>query len=132
MSRWVSSRLLTVFCVIQAVATAATDLAGTLAQIANAVDQPLVIFNPSSWSRSEVIELNGTLPNAGDLPQPTQQISPGHVAIWADRVPSVGYAAIMLGTDGAISNPAAATQVGQQITLTNGLVAVTLDGLLTK
>src|SRR4051812_11237282 len=112
----------------QAVATAAADLSGTLARIANAVDQPLVIFNPGSWSRSEVIELSGSLPDAQDLPQSVQKISPGHVAIWADRVPSVGYAAIVRGTDGAIPNPAAATQIGQQITLANGLVSVTLDG----
>jgi hypothetical protein len=112
----------------QAVATAAADLSAALAQIANAVDQPLVIFNPSSWSRSEVVELSGSVPDAQGLPQPMQQIGPGHVALWVDRVPSVGYATIVPGTTSAIPNPAAATQVGQQVTLTNGLVAVTLDG----
>ena len=112
----------------QVVATAAADLSGTLAQIANAVDQPLVIFNPSSWSRSEVVELNGSVSDVRDLPQPMQQIGPGHLALWADSVPSVGYATMVPETTSAIPNPAAATQVGQQVTLTNGLVSVTLDG----
>ncbi len=112
----------------QAVTTAAADLAGTLVQIANLVKQPLVVFNPSSWARSEVVELSGNLPYAQDLPQPVQQIGPGHIAIWAEHVPSVGYAAIVPRPDVVIPNPAAATQIGQQITLTNGLVSVTLDG----
>jgi hypothetical protein len=112
----------------QAIATAAADLSGTLAQVANAVDRPLTIFNPSSWSRSEVIELSGNLPNAQDLPHPVQQLGPGHIAIWADRVPSVGYTTMAPGTASAIPNPAAATQVGQHITLTNGFVSVALDG----
>jgi alpha-mannosidase len=112
----------------QTVTTAATDLAGTLVQIANAVNQPLVIFNPSSWDRSEVVELSSNLPHAQDLPQPVQQISPGHVAFWAEHVPSVGYAAMLRGTTNSIPNSVVATQVGQQVTLTNGLVSVTLDG----
>jgi hypothetical protein len=112
----------------QAIAIAAADLAKTLAQVANAVDQPLTIFNPSSWSRSEVIELSGNLPNARDLPQHVQQISPSQIALWADQVPSVGYTTMVSSTASAIPNPAAATQVGQQITLTNGFVSVTLDG----
>ena len=52
-----------------------------------------------------MIELNGSVPDARDLPQPMQQIGPGHVALWADRVPSVGYAAIVPGTTSAIPIP---------------------------
>jgi alpha-mannosidase len=112
----------------QTVATAARDLSGTLARVANAVDQPLVIFNPSSWARSEVVELSGSLPDARDLPQPTQQIAPDHIALWADNVPPVGYSAMAAEETSSIPNPAVAAQAGAQVTLSNGLVAVTLDG----
>jgi alpha-mannosidase len=112
----------------QAVATAAADLSGTLVQIANAVDQPLVIFNPSSWGRSEVVELSGSVPDEHALPQPVQQLGPGHIAIWANRVPSVGYTTMLPGTTSSIPNPVAATQAGQRLTLSNELVSVTLDG----
>jgi hypothetical protein len=112
----------------QAVATAAADLSGTLARITNAVDQPLVIFNPSSWARSEVVELSGSLPEVQDLPQSMQQISLGQVAIWANRVPSVGYTTMLPGTTSSIPNPVTATQASQLLTLSNGLVSVTLDG----
>jgi Glycosyl hydrolases family 38 C-terminal domain len=112
----------------QTLASAAADLAGTLAQIANAVGQPLVVFNPSSSARSEVVELSGSLPDARGLPQPVQQLGPGHIAIWAQAVPPVGYTVLAGGSPNAIAHPVAATQAGQLLTLSNGLVAVTLDG----
>jgi hypothetical protein len=112
----------------QAVATAAADLSGTLAQIANAVDQPLVIFNPSSWVRSEVVELSGSLPDEHALPQPMQQLGPGHIAIWAQAVPPVGYTVLAGASPNAIAHPVAAMQASQLLTLSNGLVSVTLDG----
>jgi len=112
----------------QTVATAAADLSGTLARIANGVGKPLVIFNPSSWTRSEVVELSGGLPDARDLPQPVQQLGNGQIAIWADAVPPIGYSALAGKPTGDLAHPAAATQVGQQVTLSNGLVSATLDG----
>jgi hypothetical protein len=112
----------------QTVVGAAADLSGTLAQLASAAGQPLVVFNPSSWSRSEVLELSGSLPDAGALPSPVQQLGPGHVAIWASAVPQVGYSVLESAPDSSIVRPAAATQAGRLITLSNGLVSVTLDG----
>lgn len=112
----------------QAVATAAADLSGTLARIANAVDQPLVIFNPSSWARSEVVELSGSVPDEHVLPQPVQQLGPGQIAIWAQAIPPVGYTVLAGGSPNAIAHPVAATQASQLLTLSNGLVSVTLDG----
>ena len=112
----------------QAVATAATDLSGTLAQIVNAVDQPLVIFNPNSWARSEVVELSGSVPDADALPQPVQQLGHGQIAIWAQAVPPVGYVALAGGSPNAIAHSVTATQINQLLTLSNGLVSVTLDG----
>jgi hypothetical protein len=112
----------------QAVATAAADLSGTLAQIASGVGMPLVIFNPSSWMRSEVVELGGSVPDEQALPQPVQQLGPGHVAIWANSVPSVGYTALLPETTSAIPNPASVAQAGSQVRLSNGLVSLTLDG----
>jgi hypothetical protein len=112
----------------QTVAAAAADLSGTLARIANAVDQPLMIFNPSSWPRSEVVELNGNLPDTRDLPQPVQLLGPEHVAIWAQTVPPIGYAALAGAAPHAMTYPAAATQAGGQVTLANGRVSVTIDG----
>jgi len=112
----------------QAVASAAADLSGTLARIANAVDQPLIVLNPSSWPRSEVVELSGSLPDARDLPQPVQQLGPGQIAIWAAAIPPVGYTTLGSAPPGAIAHPATAMRAGQLLTLSNGLVSVTLDG----
>lgn len=112
----------------QTVARAAADLSGTLARLASAVERPLVVFNPSSWPRSEVIELSGDLPDAGDLPAPLQQLGPGRVAIWAAGIPPVGYSALGGAPASPIAHPASAAQTGQLLTLSNGLVAATLDG----
>jgi len=112
----------------QTVATAAADLARTVASIAGGVDAPLVVFNPTSWARSEVIELTGDVRAVRDLPSPAQQLGPGHVAIWAADVPPVGYRALA-GTAAATKpQPSTATQAGQRVTLNNELVSVTLDG----
>ncbi|MFL5803449.1 MAG: glycoside hydrolase family 38 C-terminal domain-containing protein [Roseiflexaceae bacterium] len=112
----------------QAVATAAEDLSRTLAQIAGGVDTPLVVFNPTSWPRSEVVELAGGLPDERDLPQPVQRLGPDHVAIWADAVPAVGYRALAGAPTSTVAHPATATQMGQHMSLSNGLVSVVLDG----
>jgi hypothetical protein len=111
----------------QTVATAAADLSETLARIANDVSRPLVIFNPSSWTRSEVVELSGSLPDERELPQPVQRLGPGHIAIWADGVPPVGYSAMLSGT-GAVPKPVSVAQAGSHVTLSNGLASITLDG----
>lgn len=112
----------------QTVATAAADLSATLAGIARGVDAPLVVFNPSSWARSEVVELRGVLPDFGSLPWPVQPLGPDSIAVWADTVPAVGYTAPGQAAASALTHPATATQAGTRVTLNNGLVAVTLDG----
>ncbi|MEO7911965.1 MAG: glycoside hydrolase family 38 C-terminal domain-containing protein, partial [Roseiflexaceae bacterium] len=124
-SIWASSQLPRY---AQTVSAAAADLASRLAQIANGVGKPLMIFNPSSWARSEVIELSGELPDARNLPQPVQQLGSGQIAIWADAVPPIGYRALGDASGSAIVHPAAAVQTGQQVMLSNGLAVVTIDG----
>jgi Glycosyl hydrolases family 38 N-terminal domain/Glycosyl hydrolases family 38 C-terminal domain len=111
----------------QTVAAAAGDLSRTLAQIASGVAAPVLVFNPTSWLRSGVVEIQGDLPAISSLPQPVQQISPDHVAFWADSVPPVGYMAPASASAGAIPHPASIARSGQQVVLSNGLVSVTLD-----
>ena len=111
----------------QTVATAKKDLADILAHLSARVAAPLVVFNPTSWSRSEVIELSGNLPDINSLPVPIQQIDSDTIAFLAKDVPSLGYVGLS-GGQGNIDHPASVTQNGNQITLTNGLASVTLDG----
>ncbi len=112
----------------QTVARAASDLSQTLASVARGIDAPLVVFNPTSWERSEVIELQGELPDLAGLPQSVQQLGPDQIAVWAEAVPSIGYVAPPGGATTAPMHPATATAAGARITLSNGLVSVTLDG----
>ncbi len=112
----------------QTVATAKKDLADILAQLSARISAPLVVFNPTSWSRSQVIELHGTnLPNTNSLPKPVQQIDSNTIAFVAKDVPSLGYIGLSDGQT-TIEHPASVSQNGNQITLTNGLTSVTLDG----
>ena len=111
----------------QTITTAAADLSHTLAEIARGVAAPLVVFNPSSWARSEVIELRGVLPDPGALPQLAQRLGPDSIALWADSVPPVGYAALSRGPPATLPHPATVSQTGTLTTLSNGLVSVTLD-----
>jgi hypothetical protein len=111
----------------QTLDTAKNDLADILADISGRVPAPVVVFNPTSWSRSEVVEITGNLADINTLPAPTQQIESNTIAFLAKSVPSLGY----IGLDGgesSIEHPTSITQNGNQITLTNGMVSVTLDG----
>ena len=108
--------------------TAARDLAAALVQIAQRVAAPVVIFNSSSWSRSAVIELSwpeGSGPPA--IPAGAQVLSPNSLAAWVEAVPPVGYAGLTSSSPPP-ANPAAAVENGSLVTLSNGLVSVTLDG----
>lgn len=111
----------------QTIATAKEDLADIIAQLSARVPAPVVIFNPTSWSRSEVIEVNGKLPDVNNLPTPIQQIGTNHIAFLAKEVPSLGYTGISAGQN-SVDHPAKIVQNGNQIILTNDLVAVTVDG----
>jgi hypothetical protein len=102
-------------------------LADILAHLSAGVAAPVVVFNPTSWPRSEVIELSGNLPDINSLPAPIQQIDSATIAFLAKDVPSLGYIGLD-GGDPSVENPASITQHGNQITLSNGLVSVTLDG----
>ena len=108
------------------VAAAADDLSGILARITNGVDAPIVIFNPTSWPRSEIVEIHGDLPDLASLPAPIQQLGPDAVAFRVADVPPVGWSA-PTGSS-AVLNPASASQAGALTALGNGLVTVTLDG----
>ena len=111
----------------QTLVVARDDLTDILAEISMRVPAPVLVFNPTSWPRSEVIELNGDLPDVNSLPAPIQQIDSDTVAFFAEDVPSLGYVGLN-GGQSTIAHPASATQNGNRITLTNGLVSVTLDG----
>jgi hypothetical protein len=113
----------------QTLATAADDLAATLARIAGGVQSPLVVFNPTSWARSEIVEIEGELPDVGALPAPVQTLGPDHVAFRAGDVPGIGYAAANGGA-AVVAHPAALTQNAGLTILQNGLVSVTLDPAL--
>jgi len=111
----------------QTLASAKKDLADILANISARVSAPIVVFNPTSWSRSQVIELNGNLPDTNSLPAPVQQIDSNTIALFAKDVPSLGYIGVN-GGEATVEHPANISQNRNQFTLTNGLASVTLDG----
>ena len=111
----------------QTLAEAKDDLANTLANISARVPEPVVVFNPTSWSRSEVIELSGELPDTNSRPAPIQQIDSNKIAFLAKNIPSVGYVSVD-GRQQEIEYPTNVAVSGNKITLFNGLVSVTLDG----
>ncbi len=109
----------------QTVETAANDLTATLAAVASGVDAPFVVFNPSSWARSEIVELHGSLPDTSQLPAPVQRIGADGIAFRADA-PSIGFAAPERDAQ-TIANPTRVSSDGDHVTLANGIVSVTLD-----
>ncbi len=109
------------------VASAKDALADTLAGIVGHVSAPVVIFNPTSWSRSGIIELTGELPDVRSLPGPVQQIGTNGLAFRVEDVPALGYTGLSGGQAG-IDHPVRVAQEGNLVTLTNDLVSVTLDG----
>jgi alpha-mannosidase len=111
----------------QTLAEAKDDLANTLAKISVRIPAPVIVFNPTSWSRSEVVETAGALPDPNSLPASIQKIDSDTIAFLAKDVPSFGYIGLD-GADPSVEHPARAIQNGNQITLTNGLVSVTLEG----
>jgi hypothetical protein len=111
----------------QTIATAKKDLADILARLSTRVSAPVVVFNPTSWSRSEVVELSGELPHTNSLPAPMQQIDSDTIAFLAKDVPSLGYMGLN-GGQVSVDHPARVAQNGNQVTLTNGLASATLDG----
>ncbi|HLY26470.1 MAG TPA: glycoside hydrolase family 38 C-terminal domain-containing protein [Aggregatilineales bacterium] len=111
----------------QTIADAQESLAGRLASIANRVSSPLVVFNPSSWPRSEVVELTGSVPDPASLPGIVQRIYGNDIAVLVQNVPPVGYKGVsseITSFDLGIK----VTHKGHQVTLSNGLVSVTVDG----
>jgi len=111
----------------QTLTSAKKDLVDILAQLSARVPASVLVFNPTSWPRSDVIELHGDLPDANSLPMPIQQIDSNTIAFFANDVPSVGYIGLV-GEQGKVNHPVSITQNGNQITLANGLASVTLDG----
>jgi alpha-mannosidase len=111
----------------QTIATAKQDLAEILADISGRVPASITIFNPTSWTRSEVIELHGDLLDLDSLPAPMQQIDSNTVAFYVKDVPSLGYIGLN-GGQTSIEHPVSVAQAENQITLSNGPASVTLDG----
>jgi hypothetical protein len=111
----------------QTLAAAKDDLADILATIFGRVPARVIVFNPGSWSRSAVIEIQGGFSDVDSLPSPVQQIDPETVAFYAKDVPALGYAGLQ-GGQVSVENPVSVKRAGNQVTLINGLVSVTLDG----
>ncbi len=111
----------------QTVAAAKKDLMDILAHISARVSAPVVVFNPTSWLRSEVIELSGNLPSANSLPVPIQQIDSDTIAFLAQDIPSLGYVGLN-GGQASVEHPVSVIQNGNRVTLTNGMASVTVDG----
>ncbi len=117
----------------QTVATAADDLASTLAHIASGINfsdprqgTPPLIFNPTSWPRSEIVEIRGDLPDEAQLPAPVQHLGPLDIAFRAVSIPGIGFAAPTKSAP-PLKAAAKALQMNGLVNLSNGLVSVTLD-----
>lgn len=110
----------------QTVATAARDLAAILSQIAGKGNASLLIFNPSTWARSGVVEFASNTPGAADLPAPLQRIDSQTWAMAVNAVPPIGSIA-PIDSHGIITYPALASQAAGSVTLANGLVTLTLS-----
>ncbi len=111
----------------QTLITAKKDLADIVASLSARVSAPVVVFNPTSWSGSEVIEINDELSDTKSLPTPVQQIGENHVAIFVKDISALGYTGLS-GGPLSVDHPATVIQNGNQVTLTNDLASVTLDG----
>jgi hypothetical protein len=111
----------------QTVTSAKDQLASILARIAGRVSAPVVVFNPTSWSRSGIIEVNSSLVDPGVLPSPVQKIGTNGLVFRVENIPALGYMGLT-GGQGVIDHPVLITQQGNLVTLTNNLVSVTLDG----
>ncbi len=111
----------------QTLAAARSAVISTLTPLVAKIPAPLVIFNPTSWPRSEVVEWTGNdVPDRKSLPQPVQQIGTNDIAFRVENAPPLGY----LGLNGgsmSVPHPVSLTQNGSHFTLTNGLILVTLD-----
>jgi hypothetical protein len=105
---------------------AARDLASILAHIANKNDAPLLIFNPSPWARSGIVEIHNDIPSLDQLPVPVQHIDSQTVAMAVSTVPAIGSLAPSDST-AIIAHLAIASSSAEGVTLANGLVTVTLD-----
>jgi hypothetical protein len=91
----------------QTLNTAAADLASILASIAGDRTSPLVVFNPSGWVRSGVVEIDSRALKTDQLPVLAQQIDSHTIAVRVDAVPPLSDA-ILAVTQPAITHPAGA------------------------
>lgn len=110
----------------QTLATAAYDLVSILGRIADKANAPLLIFNPSPWARSGLVEVDSYAPNADRLPGPVQRIDSHTLAVAVDPVPSIGYLA-PIDSRAVITHAAVVSQSAAYVSLANGIVTVTLD-----
>ncbi|HET7086240.1 MAG TPA: glycosyl hydrolase-related protein [Rhizomicrobium sp.] len=92
----------------------------------------VLIHNPTSWDRTEIVTLSAALSHAGDhvadhtgKPVPSQRLSTGELAVLAANVPAFGASLYAISAKNA-------HQQGQPVTardgvLDNGLVRVKID-----
>ncbi|MBI3360656.1 MAG: hypothetical protein HY023_06050 [Chloroflexi bacterium] len=107
----------------QTLDSAVADLSTTVTQIADGVPAPFIVFNPTSWPRSEVVELRGPLPA---LPAAAQRLDAKTVAFLAADVSAIGYTT-PADAETKAEHPATVSERDGRVILNNGLVNVTLD-----
>lgn len=106
----------------QTVDTAAHDLANALAARVRTLNALVVVFNPSAWNRSNVVEVNAT----GALPNTiAQTLDAQTTALYVSDAPAQDLRTSFSST--VPEHPAAISQNEYKVTLSNGLVSVTLD-----
>jgi len=115
----------------EAVSRAAAELAARIAEITSRVNPgsgPPLIFNSLSWPRSGVVEIQGAIPEENSpLPAKSlQPTGPDTTAILVQDIPSIGYAPAG-GGESTVPNPVEVSQEVGELTLSNGLVSVSLD-----
>jgi hypothetical protein len=112
----------------RAVRASASELATRLAAIASRAPPPapLLVFNALSWPRGGVLEIQGNPPGLAGLSGPQQATGPDSLAFLVPPVPAIGYAGVGPGPVN-IDHPVQAQQGSGSLTLSNGLVSVTLD-----
>lgn len=105
----------------QTVAVAVQDLAQTLAGHAAHSGAGFLVFNPTSWPRSEVIEVRAESVLAG---WPHQPLSGGGAALRVEAVPGVGWRELSTASE---VPPVTVSQTANGVTLSNHLVTVEID-----
>lgn len=106
----------------QTLDVAAADLTAALAEKVRASDAPFLAFNPSAWRRSGAIEVSREVVPTGAF---AQELDAQTSAVYVANASEEGYASE--AATATVPNLVSVTRAGEQITLSNGLILLTLD-----